>query len=97
MLDEGDAVFEKNEEDNNYIHEEKMAIGAISTSCNLQDDGSTGADAPNDLNSGTPVDLGTDPVQEFRGCLDSNDNNDVFKVTVSPGMALNITLVSAPV
>ena len=97
VLDEGDAVFEKNEEDNNYIHEEKMAIGAISTSCNLQDDGSTGADAPNDLNSGTPVDLGTDPVQEFRGCLDSNDNNDVFKVTVSPGMALNITLVSAPV
>ena len=42
VLDEGDAVFEKNEEDNNYIHEEKMAIGVISTSCNLQDDGSTG-------------------------------------------------------
>ena len=45
-----------------------MAIGAISTSCNLQDDGSTGADAPNDLNSGTR-DLGTDPVQEFEDVL----------------------------
>ena len=29
VLDEGDAVFEKNEEDNNYIHEEKMAIGSF--------------------------------------------------------------------
>ena len=97
VLDESNVILEKDEDDNDYIHEEKMVIGAISTSCNLQDDGSTGSDAPNDLNSGTPVDLGTDPVQEFRGCLDGNDNNDVYKVTVSPGMVLNITLVSAPV
>ena len=96
IVDEADDIFEKSETDNTYIHDERMTVGTVTDSCSNQDDGSSGADAPGDHTLGS-VYLGLDVEQEFRGCLDSNDENDVYKISISSGMDLNVTLVSAPV
>ncbi len=96
IVDDSDEIFEKSETDNTYLHDERMTVGIVTESCSNQDEGGSGADAPNEHTTGS-VDLGLDLEQEFRGCLESNDENDVYKVSISSGQTLNITLVSPPV
>ncbi|HIA40432.1 MAG TPA: hypothetical protein EYN88_06125 [Candidatus Poseidoniales archaeon] len=95
FVDEEDVIVEKNEDDNDYTPTSALNIGTAQTTCPAsQDDGGSGADAGD--SAGTAVDLGTDIEQEFRGCVDSSDEKDVYQVTVSAGMPLNATLVIAP-
>jgi hypothetical protein len=96
IVDDSNEILEKSETDNTYIHDVRMTVGTVTESCSNQDEGGSGADAPNEHTIGS-VDLGLDIEQEFRGCLDSNDENDVYKVSISSGQTLNVTLVSPPV
>ena len=96
IVDDSDDIFEKSESDNTYIHSVRMTVGTVTEACSNQDEGGSGADAPNEHTIGS-VDLGLDVEQEFRGCLESNDENDVYKVSISSGQTLNVTLVSPPV
>ena len=73
-----------------------MTIGTPNTACQtIQNDASSGADISDEMSSA--FDLGTDPVVEHRGCVDENDEKDVYKVTVTAGQELNVTLVTAPI
>ncbi|MCS5536011.1 MAG: hypothetical protein NZ802_09180, partial [Candidatus Poseidoniales archaeon] len=95
FVDEEDVIVEKNEDDNDYTPTSVLNIGTAQTTCSgSQDDGGSGVDAGDSATSA--VDLGTDIEQEFRGCVDSSDEKDVYQVTVSAGMPLNATLVIAP-
>lgn len=94
-LDSENVVDEKSEVDNTDMAANQITIGTIITSCpSSQDDGGSGGDAG--ANSPGAINLGTDIEQEFRGCLDSNDMTDWYKISVSANMPLNATLVSAP-
>jgi hypothetical protein len=94
-LDKEDLIPEKSELDNDDVADNPMTIGIPSTACQtIQNDASSGADIGDQTS--TAFDVGTDPLVEYRGCVDENDNYDWYKVTVSAGQELNVTLVVAP-
>ena len=95
-LDKADLIIEKSETDNAASSDNPMTIGTPNSACQtIQNDASSGADVSDQISSA--FDLGTDPVVEHRGCLDENDEKDVYKVTVTSGQELNVTLVTAPI
>tara|TARA_B110000459_G_scaffold204055_1_gene263837 strand:+ start:20817 stop:24233 length:3417 start_codon:yes stop_codon:yes gene_type:complete len=95
-LDKEELVIEKSDLDNGAASDNPMTIGTPNTACQtIQNDASSGADISDEMSSA--FDLGTDPVVEHRGCVDENDEKDVYKVTVTAGQELNVTLVTAPI
>jgi hypothetical protein len=94
-IDTEEVIEEKSESDNTIDPTSQITIGTSQTACpTSQNDAGSGGDAGG--NSPGAISLGTDIEQEFRGCLDSSDTTDWYKVTVSSGMPLNATLVSTP-
>jgi len=95
-LDKQDMIPEKLETDNDDIATSKMTVGTSVNACqSTQNDASTGADAGDEMS--TSIDAGVDPIAEHRGCLDSTDEADMYKITVTSGQPLNVTLVSPPI
>jgi len=95
-LDKDDMIIEKSELDNDAASDNPMTIGTPNSACQtVQNDASSGADISDQMSSA--FDAGTDPVVEFRGCVDENDEKDVYKVTITSGQELNVTLVTAPI
>ena len=95
-LDKEDLIIEKSELDNAAASDNPMTIGTPNTACQtVQNDASTGGDIGDQIS--TAFDTGTDPIVEHRGCVDDNDNYDWYKVTVTSGQELNVTMVTAPI
>ena len=95
VLDSDEMIEEKRETDNEVIAENTLTVGNGVNACPTpQDDASTGADIGEDV--ATSTDLGLDVEAEVRGCIDSNDEADLYKVSVSPNQPLEVTLVVAP-
>ena len=95
VLDSDEMIEEKRETDNEVIAENTLTVGNGVNACPTpQDDASTGADIGE--NVATSTDLGLDVEAEVRGCIDSNDEADLYKVSVSPNQPLEVTLVVAP-
>ena len=95
VLDSDEMVAEKSETDNQIIADDTMTVGnGVNACATPQDDASTGADIGDDVTTST--DLGLDVEAEIRGCVDSNDEADLYKVSVSPNQPLEVTLVVAP-
>jgi len=96
ILDKDEMISEKIETDNDAIASTQMTIGnAVNACASTQNDASTGGDAGDTFV--TAIDAGIDPVAEHRGCMDSTDENDIYKVTITAGQPLNVTLVSPPI
>mgnify|MGYP001213653625 CR=1 FL=1 len=96
VLDSDEMVLEKDEFDNSARAEDTLNVGnSVSACATPQEDAGSGSDVGDFIS--TAFDLGTDPELEVRGCVDSNDNNDMYKVTISASQPLNVTLVSAPI
>ena len=96
IVDREDMVFEKNENDNEITADDTLTVGTPVNACATpQDDASTGADIGDVISSAH--DLGVDVETEIRGCLDSNDEADMYKITITSGQVLNVTLVSPPI
>ena len=93
-IDTNEVVNESDDDDNSGLRNSEVTIGTVATSCPNQNDASSSSDAGND--SSTAVDLGQPVDVEFRGCMDSNDKQDNYKISVAAGENLNITLVNAP-
>jgi len=94
VLDTNEVVNESSDEDNSGLRNSEVTIGTVATSCINQNDAANSGDAGN--TTSTAIDLGQPVDVEFRGCLDSNDNADHYKINVAAGENLNITLVNAP-
>ena len=95
VLDSDEMIEEKSETDNQIIADDTMTVGnGVNACATPQDDASTGADIGDDV--ATSTDLGLDVEAEIRGCIDSNDEADLYKVSVSPNQPLEVTLVVAP-
>ena len=96
VLDSDEMVAEKNEADNVELADDTMEIGSAVNACaNPQDDAASGSDIGETV--ATSFDMGTDPELEVRGCIDSTDEADLYKVTITPNQPLEITLVTAPI
>ena len=93
VLDSDEMIAEKSETDNQIIADDTLTVGnGVNACATPQDDASTGGDIGEDV--ATSTDLGLDVEAEIRGCLDSTDEADLFKVTISPNQPLEVTLVS---
>ncbi len=93
-LDTTNVVNESDDEDNDGLRNSEVTIGTVATSCPTQNDASSSGDAGN--TTSTLIDLGQPVDVEFRGCMDTNDKHDNYKISVAAGENLNITLVNAP-
>ena len=95
VLDSDEIIAEKSETDNEVIADDTLTVGnGVNACANPQDDASTGADVGEEVVTST--DLGLDVETEIRGCVDSNDEADLYKVSISPNQPLEVTLVVAP-
>ena len=95
VLDSDEMVTEKNEADNVGLGG-IMTIGTAVNACATpQDDAASGADIGETV--ATSFDLGQDPELEQRGCIDSSDGADMYKITISANQPLEVTLVTAPI
>ena len=94
VIDTGEVINESSDDDNEGLRNSEVTIGTVATSCGTQNDAGSVSDAGNTTT--TLIDLGQPVDVEFRGCLDSNDEHDHFKINVAAGENLNITLVNAP-
>ena len=96
VLDSDELVTEKNENDNIELADDVLTVGNSVNACATpQDDAASGADIGEEI--GVAEDLGLDPVIEVRGCVDSTDAADMYKVSISAGEYLNVSLVSPPI
>ena len=93
-IDTNEVVNESDDDDNSGLRNSEVTIGTVATSCPNQNDASSSSDAGSETS--TAVDLGQPVDVEFRGCMDSNDKQDNYKISVAAGENLNITLVNAP-
>ena len=94
ILDTTEVVNESSDDDNSGLRNSEVTIGTVATSCASQNDAASSSDAGN--TTSTAIDLGQPIDVEFRGCMDSADKHDHYKISVAPGDNLNITLVNAP-
>ncbi len=96
VLDSDDMVSEKLETDNDAAAPTQMTVGTSVNACpSAQNDAAMGIDAGDEMS--TSIDAGLDPVAEHRGCLDSTDEADMYKISISASQPLNVTLVSPPI
>ena len=87
---------EKSESDNTITADDSLSVGnGVNACASPQDDAASGADIGDEVD--TALDLGLDVDAEVRGCVDSTDEADLYKVSVSANQPLEITLVTAPI
>jgi hypothetical protein len=94
VVDEDDLVIERDENNNELRKNGEFSVGNEETSCGQQNDANTGGDAGNAM--GSQTDLGQYAQAEHRGCIDSNDVNDYYKINLASGENLNVTLIDPP-
>ena len=96
ILDGDEMVVEKSETDNSETAADSLTIGnGVNACATPQDDAASGNDIGDDV--ANSFDLGLDVDVEVRGCIDSNDEADLYKVSISPNQPLEVTLVTAPI
>ena len=96
ILDGDEMVAEKSESDNTITADDSLSVGnGVNACASPQDDAASGADIGDEV--ATALDLGLDVDAEVRGCVDSTDEADLYKVSVSANQPLEITLVTAPI
>ncbi|DAC55019.1 MAG TPA: hypothetical protein HA359_01290 [Candidatus Poseidoniaceae archaeon] len=96
ILDSDEMVAEKSETDNTETAADTLTVGnGVNACATPQDDAASGNDIGEEV--GTSFDLGLDVDVEVRGCIDSNDEADLYKVSISPNQPLEVTLVTAPI
>lgn len=96
ILDGDEMVAEKSETDNTLTAADSLTVGnGVNACASPQDDAASGADVGDDI--ATSLDLGLDIDAEVRGCVDSTDEADLYKVSISANQPLEITLVTAPI
>ena len=94
LVDQDDLIIERDEDNNQASRNGQFTVGNAETVCATQNDAGLGSDAANDTSN--PMDLGMYADAEFRGCIDSTDTQDFYKISLSSGQNLNITLVDPP-
>ena len=95
MVDSDEQINEKNEGDNTEESFEMILIDSKATSCPAQDDAMSGGDAGGD--AGDYVSLGTDISATITGCVHTDvDDEDWYRIYISPGLNLTVTLVNSP-
>ena len=95
VLDSDENITELEETDN-QITSQTLDVGNSVNACEtVQNDALSGKDAGEEVN--TSIDLGLKVDLELRGCIDSSDRADMYKITVSPNQSLDVTLVSPPI
>ena len=95
VLDSDETITELEETDN-QIFVQTLDVGNSVNACEtVQNDALSGKDAGEEVN--TSIDLGLKVDLEIRGCIDSSDRADMYKITVSPNQSLDVTLVSPPI
>ena len=94
VADQDDLILERDETNNQGSRTGQFSIGNAETSCVTQNDAGMGGDAAN--NTAGAYDLGNYADAEYRGCIDSGDTSDYYKITLSAGQNLNVTLVDPP-
>ncbi|GIQ96951.1 MAG: hypothetical protein CM15mP2_4380 [Methanobacteriota archaeon] len=96
VLDSDEMIAEKSETDNFITADDTMTVGnGVNACASPQDDAASGSDIGEDV--ATSFDLGIDVDVEVRGCVDSTDEADLYKVSISANQPLEITLVTAPI
>ena len=89
-------VAEKSESDNTITADDSLSLGnAVNACASPQDDAASGADVGDEV--GSALDLGLDVDVEVRGCVDSTDEADMYKISISANQPLEVTLVTAPI
>jgi hypothetical protein len=95
FVDYDEQIAEKNEDNNFNFAIDEVLVDSKATSCPSQDDAATGSDAGADMASS--YDLGIDTSITITGCIDKGvDDEDWYKITVSPGLNLSATMINAP-
>ena len=96
VLDSDEMISEKSESDNTVRAADTLAVGnGVNACATPQDDAALGGDA-GDV-AATAFDLGLDVEAEIRGCIDSTDEEDLYKVSITANQPLEVTLVTAPI
>ena len=94
VADQDDLILERDEENNEASRTGQFTVGNAETACATQNDAGLGGDADN--NTANAMDLGMYADAEYRGCIDSSDTQDFYKITLTTGQNLNISLVDPP-
>ena len=95
FVDYDEQISEKNEDNNFNFALDEVLVDTKATTCPPQDDAATGSDAGADMASS--YDLGTDISITITGCIDLGvDDEDWYKITVSPGLNLSAIMINAP-
>jgi hypothetical protein len=94
VVDEDDLIVERDENNNELRKNGEFSVGNEETACGQQNDANSGGDAGNAV--GSETDLGQYAQTEHRGCIDSNDVSDYYKINLPAGENLNVTLVDPP-
>ena len=94
VVDQDDLVLERNEDNNEERRNGQFTVGNAESACATQNDAGLGGDAAND--TANPMDLGMYTDGEYRGCIDSSDTQDFYRITLTSGQNLNISLVDPP-
>ena len=95
FVDYDEQISEKSEDNNFNFALDEVLVDTKATTCPPQDDAATGSDAGADMASS--YDLGTDISITITGCIDSGvDDEDWYKITVSPGLNLSAIMINAP-
>ena len=96
VLDSDEMISEKSESDNTVRAADTLAVGnGVNACATPQDDAALGGDAGDAV--ATAFDLGLDVEAEIRGCIDSTDEEDLYKVSITANQPLEVTLVTAPI
>jgi len=95
FVDYDEQISEKSEDNNFNFALDEVLVDTKATTCPPQDDAATGSDAGADMASS--YDLGTDISITITGCIDSGvDDEDWYKITVSPGLNISAIMINAP-
>ena len=95
FVDYDEQISEKSEDNNFNFALDEVLVDTKATTCPPQDDAATGSDAGADMASS--YDLGTDISITITGCIDLGvDDEDWYKITVSPGLNLSAIMINAP-
>jgi hypothetical protein len=95
IVDYDEQLVEKSEDNNINFAIEQLLVDTMATSCSSQDDAASGSDAGADM--APSYDLGSDTSITITGCMDLDvDDEDWYKITLTPGLNLTVTMINAP-
>ena len=95
IVDYDEQLVEKSEDNNINFAIEQLLVDTMATSCSSQDDAASGTDAGAIMSAS--YDLGGDTSITITGCIDEGvDDEDWYKITLTPGLNLTVTMINAP-